>query len=483
MRILFLNPPSLSEENVVRDSIYGCWCKGKRIGGAMTPPYPQLELATLMKNEGYIGEIIDALAEDITFDQIKSKVSSFDVLVLLTSVMTFGEDAVILKEIKKANPGILSIVYGSLPTFMPEFCLKAEAVDIGIRREAEYVLRDFLRAYGSGGQDWKNVKGIIYRLDGKAVVNEFYPFIENLDELPFVDWTLLKNSNRYFNPSIKRYPYVTDLTTRGCFSKCIYCMSPGFYGAKVRARSAQNVLDGFRKHIENGYKEVYIRDELFTAFRSRNREICRGMLREKMDLTWLCSVKVGTANLDDLKLMKEAGCHTIKIGVESGSQKILDNIKKGITLDQTRQIFEWANSIGLDTHAHLMIGNPGETVETLGETIKFVKEIDPTTVTFGILTPYPGTKLFDTVTEKYPELKDEYNLPLDKLHTTSFYSDAYCQMAPNELEKWITRAHRAFYLRPYYFLKWAKKINSVSDLKKVAKAGLKVVDFSIRGDK
>ncbi|HKZ56956.1 MAG TPA: radical SAM protein [Thermodesulfovibrionales bacterium] len=482
-KLLFLNPPSLTAENVVRDSIYGCWCKGKRIGGAMTPPYPQLLLATVMKEEGYEVELIDALAQDVSFAELEEKIKEFDFLILLTSVMTFNEDEVIINLLREKNKNLKTVIYGSLPTFMPDFCLDSKAVDFIVRREAEFALRDFLNEYTRGdGEKWKNVNGIGYRENGEKKVNDFYPFIENLDELPFADWSLLKGGNKYFNPSIKRYPYVTDLTTRGCPSKCIFCMSPAFYGHKVRGRSVENVLEGFRKHIREGYKEVYLRDEMFTMYRKRNREICRAMIQEKMDLTWLCSAKVGTVNREDIELMKEAGCHTLKIGVETGSQEILNNIKKDITIEQVRETFKLTKEIGIDTHAHIMIGHPGETESTIKQTIDFVKEINPTTVTFAMMTPYPGTELFNIVLQKYPELGNKYTLKLEDLHTKTYYTDAYCDMPAEDLSEWVKEAHRSFYLRPSYMVKWLTRIRSYNDLVKVVKAGFNVISFSRDGD-
>ncbi|KJJ85017.1 Fe-S oxidoreductase, partial [Candidatus Omnitrophus magneticus] len=133
-------------------------------------------------------------------------------------------------------------------------------------------------------------------------------------------------------------------------------------------------------------------------------------------------------------------------------------------------------------HAHIMIGHPGETETTVRQTIEFVKELDPTTVTFGMMTPYPGTELFEIVLEKYPELGDKYTLRLEDLHTKTYYTDAYCDMPSEELSEWIKKAHRDFYLRPSYILKWLGRINSIDDLLRVIKAGIKVGRFSISGE-
>lgn len=480
MRVLLLNPPNIHAENIIRDAIYGCWCKGKRIGGITTPPYPLLLIGTILENEGHQVRLIDAQAQSIP--DLNEKILNFDIVVILTSVMTFNEDAEVLRILKGYNPKLTTLVFGAHPTFLPELCLKREGVDIIVRGEGEFVIRDLVNALGKGDSFWRKIKGIGFREGQNIQINELYPLIKNLDELPFVNWSLLPQNYHYFNPLVRRHPYVTDSTTRGCPGRCIFCMNPGFYGKKVRGRSTENVLEGLEKHLSDGYKEVYFRDEMFTTFRKRNRQIYQGMIKNKMDLTWFCSAKIGTIDKEDLRLMKEAGCHTIKFGVETGVQEILNNIKKDITLEQTRQTFRWCQEVGIDIHAHLMIGCPGETTETIKRSIRFIKEIEPTTITVGIITPYPGTPLFELVVEKYPEIKETYSLNLDILHTKAFLTDAFCEIPGEELEKWVRKFYAAFYLRPVYIFKWLKKVKSYRDLERVVKAGVKTIGFSIRGE-
>lgn len=482
MKVIALNPPSIGSDNVIRDVVYGCWCKGKRIGGAKTPPHPLLLIATILKAQGHEVKMIDAPAQHLNMDSLITEIGDTAAVIINSSVMTLSEDAQILKTIKDNLENIKTIVFGAAPTFMPEFCLRFEGIDIIVRREPEFIIRDLINCLDSHVSEWHDIKGIGYRQNSSPVINDFYPFIENLDELPFVDWDLLPSGLDYFNPIVRRYPYVTDLTTRGCPGSCIFCMSPPFYGCKIRGRSAANVLEGFRRHIRKGIREVYLRDEMFTSLKARNREIFKTMITEKMDLSWICSVKIGTVNKDDLQLMKEAGCHTIKFGVESGVQEILDNIKKGITLDKIRDTFRWVRQLGISTHAHIMIGNPGENKNTLKETIRFLKNISPTTVTFGIITPYPGTPLFERVAEKYPEIRSGFSLDIKTLHSSSFFTDTFCELSADELAYYEKAMHRWFYWRPLYILNWLRRIKSVSDLTRIVKAGSKILDFSIRGD-
>lgn len=484
MKILLLNPSSFFTSNVIRDAIYGCWCKGKRIGGALTPPLPLLSIGTVLKQDGHDVTLIDAPAQRITLQELELKVKAYDIIVVLTSVMTFQEDDNILRLLKEKKPSLKSVIFGSLPTFIPEFALSQEhkGVDIIVKGEAEFVLKELLNKMENSA-DWRAQKGIGVRENEKVIINEDFPYIENLDEIPHTDWNFLDPDSVYFNPLIKRYPYVTDLTSRGCPYKCTYCMAPRFYGKKVRYRSIGHVLEGFRQYKKRGIKEIYFRDELFTSNRSRIVELCEKMIEENFNFSWLCSAKIGTVDLELLKLMRKAGCHTIKYGVESGSQEILNKIKKGIKVDQTIQTFKNTHEVGIDSHAHVMVGLPGESEDSLNLTLKLLKKIDPTTTDIGIMTPYPGTEIFDEMAIKSPSLSKDLFLNLEMLHSKSFWAKEICKVSDKDIEKWLKKMHRAIYLRPSYILKWLKKIKSFPEFIQVAKAGFNVIYFSFRGDK
>jgi len=246
--------------------------------------------------------------------------------------------------------------------------------------------------------------------------------------------------------------------------------------------SAKRVLEEIREVVKLGYKEIFFRDEIFTAFKERVKEICQGIIKEKIDISWIVSSRINTLDREIMDLMEQAGCHMIRLGVESGVQKLLNNIKKGIKIEQTEQVFKWAHEIGLDTHAHMMIGIPGETADTIETTINFILKIDPTIVTFGILTPYPGTQLFLELRQKYPEVGDGTVMDISKLHTHAFYNEHFTELSSAELEKYIRKVYRKFYLRPSYILKWIKKIKSLDEFKRITLAGIHVFGFIAGGD-
>lgn len=181
--------------------------------------------------------------------------------------------------------------------------------------------------------------------------------------------------------------------------------------------------------------------------------------------------------------MKKAGCHMIKFGVETSSNTILANYKKGTTAEQTEQAYRYAAEVGLDTHAHLVLGGQGETEATLQNTIDFVKKIDPTTASFGILTPYAGTEMFDQVAAEHPEIADGADSNMENLHVSGFYSESICGMSGDELHRWLIKAYRSFYLRPSYIWKRLRGIQSLSEFMVLVIAGTNIFQFSVSGKK
>ena len=480
MEIMVLNPSSRVTKNIVRDVLYGCWCKGKRIGGGTVIPFALLELATVLKQDGNAVVFWDAQAEQCPLEDIAKVIPDFDMVVISTSTMSFREDTSTLLELKKVHPELKTVIFGSHPTFMPTYCLAHPGVDIIVRHEPEFIVRDLVREIRNKG-NWQTIKGIGFRDNGGKVLNPAYPFID-LNQLPFTDVTLLSQKVDYFNPIVRRMPYITTTTSRGCPGRCTFCPAPYFDGMKVRFQTADYVIKEIQYFLRHGFKEVYLRDDTFFVHRKRDAQICQEIIRRKFDVTWLANARISLINKETMALAKEAGCHTIKFGIESGVQEILDRMKKGHTLAQARQVFRWAREVGINTHGHVMLGNPGDTPETVQQTIDFVIELDPTTATFGICTPYPGTPLFDEVAQAFPEIADGTESDLSRLHTQGLFNEHYTQLTREELEKSVKKAYWKFYVRPSYFLKSLNSLKSLDDIKRVSIAATNVLDFAIRGE-
>ena len=286
--------------------------------------------------------------------------------------MTFREDTEFLARAKTENPALMSAVFGSHPTFMPRYSLVPESVDFIIRHEPEYILRDLAAALERKDDSWKGVKGMGYRVSRQSavgsrqsrdkessnfnlqssivehedqgpdtgnrepetgefdyVINEDYPFIEDLDELPFPEVDLLPKDIHYFNPIVKRLPYITASTSRGCPARCRFCTAPAFDGKRLRFQSADYVIEQLEYFMSKGFREVYYRDDTFFVNKKRDLAVCEKILEKNLDITWLANARIGMIDKETMALAKKAGCHTIKFGVESGVQEILDKSAPG----------------------------------------------------------------------------------------------------------------------------------------------------------
>ena len=473
MNVLVLNPPTDHEGSIVRDMLYNCWCWGKRIANAESPPVNSLYVATVLKESGANVDFIDA---DAIYNTRKEFIDSikkgYDFLALSTSSMTFLEDIDTVRIIKEKMPDVKTIIFGSHATFYSEKVLSMPEVDFIISGEAENPIRDLI-----SNKNPEKIKSIGFKENGKLRMNRERYDVANLDELPFPDWTMLPKNLVYFHPLVERIPWTTAVSSRGCSGRCNFCISPSFFG-KYRQRSAENVVNEMKHIAELGYREVFYRDETFTVSRKRTLEICKEIIASDLDISWICNSRVDTIDKERMVAMQKAGCHTIKFGVESGNQKILDNIQKGTTLKQARNAFRIAREIGLKTHAHFMLGCIGETKETLRDTINFAKEIKPTTATFNIFTPFSGTPVYDLVLKEL-EKKDADGTEIDLSieHAQAYYNELFTELTNEEISKAIRQAYREFYLRPSYFFHRMKMINSVDRLKKDIKSGIAISSF------
>jgi len=481
MRVLVLNPSSKFSKNTVRDVLYGCWCKGKRIGGGTVPPFALIQAATVLKQSGDQVEFVDAQAERKDLDSLSSIIRNVDLVVISTSTMSFCEDVETLSKIKDINRKIKCIIFGSHPTFLPNHSLDADSVDMIIRREPYFILRDLSAAMERGGESWKSIRGIGYKDRGRVVLNPLYPFID-LNLLPLPDVELLPKDRFYYNPLVKRLPYITSVTSNGCPGKCTFCTAPYFDGMQMRFKSADYVIGELEYYRSKGIREVYFRDDTFFVDKDRDRRISEEIIARKIDISWLCNTRVDMVERDLFKLARDAGCHTVKLGIESGVQRILDGVKKGYSIEQGLEAFAVLNDIGIRTHAHVMLGMPDETEDTIRETIRYVVSLNPTTVTFGICTPYPGTPLYNQLVKTFPEIGDGTQADFSKLHTQGVFNEYYTHLEREELERYLKSAYRRFYLRPGYFIKTLKGLRGREDFNRIARAACNVLDFSIRGE-
>lgn len=379
MRAAFLNPPSGISE--ARDLLYGCWCRGKRIGRASFPPLSLLYPATLLKENGHEAKLIDAQALRMDKEQAMGAIKKYDPDFLILAIdQPMQKDIAFLSETKKQNPRLQTAAFGAWTTFSPRESTCNHIIDFGIVGEPEGAI------LALAGREERNKQP----KKGKILVSKN---TENLDDLPIPDRGMLPPPELYYNPLVSTRKWTTAMTSRGCPHSCMFCTSPSFYRKKTRERSAKSVVEELAYLQGLGYREVFFRDEIFTRNEKRTREICSLILKEGIDLGWIANSHVNHAKPEILRLMEKAGCRVLKFGVESGSQRILDAYKKGITIPAIKKAFKNAHSCGIRTHAHFILGCPEDNARTLEETITLAKEIKPTTATFNPLRVMKGTPL------------------------------------------------------------------------------------------
>lgn len=476
MKILILDPPSMHSRNVVRDLLYGCWCKGKRVAGVEFPNMDLLRFYTILKETKNNIRFIDSAKENLNPNSLMATVKDFmpELVIITTSTMSFKEDCDILKKIKTIT-GCKTVALGSHVTFFPKFALKNEGVDFIIKHEAEFTIKRLIDKL-SKRKDYRNLKGIGFKAANKIFVNKDEEFEQNLDKFPIPDRQPILGF-AYFNPLVKKIPWTTMITSRGCLNKCNFCTSRQFYGSRYRFNSPERVVKEIKYLVRLGYKEIFFRDENFTADNKRVKDICKAIIKEDIKVSWICSSRVDTVNEGLIMLMRKAGCHMIRFGVESGNQNVLDNIKKGITLEQTKETFRLCHKHKMDTHAHLMVGCVGENWRTIDDTIKFVKMLNPTTLTCGAYTPIPGTDIFAKIKKENPDIKDGSDCNLKFLHEKGYLSKFICELNDREVGKAVKKVYMKLYLRPSYILNTFLRIKSIDEFRRVLLSAINVLSF------
>jgi radical SAM superfamily enzyme YgiQ (UPF0313 family) len=401
-------------------------------------------LAAVLEKNGYEVDIIDCQALNLSFSEVKKEISERqpDVVGLTSTTLTYKSAVHIVKIAKEVNPNCLTLIGGVHVTFWDHEALdECPQLDIVVRKEGENTLLDLVQKLDAG-KSFEDVLGITYRKDGKPVKNPDRPYIKDLDSLPFPAhhlWPL---------DSLKKYGNIIFplMTSRGCTYWCEFCSAVRMFGRRFRMRSPKNVVDEL-EHLHNtfGADNFTFYDDAFTVDQSRVEEICKEIHNRKLRVTWDCGTRVDMVTKDLLQKMREAGCIAIWLGVEAGSQQVIDAMGKGFTPRTTKNAFKLAKEVGMMTIASVVFGFPGETRETAWETIRLVEEINPDDIGYYIATPYPGTPMADYVKKRDWLRVTDFNkydtaTPIFEIPTLSM----------QELKEIREKALQRFYLRPTY---------------------------------
>lgn len=439
------------------------------------PPLGLMYLAAYLRDQTHHEvAILDCPAEQIGYPALAKELERRAPDVVGLTALTFHLLDVVAtaKLAKEVNARTHVCLGGPHAHIFPRETLAFPFVDSVVRGEGEQAFAELMAAI-AGERAFETVKGCFFKRDGEVVENEPRPFIEDLDSLPFPARDLTPTS-RYHSVLGRKSIAATMMTSRGCPYRCVYCHRPHL-GKKFRARSARNVVDEVEDCLRMGIGELLFFDDTFTVRRERVLGICEEIAARKLKTRWSARARVDTVDEEMLVAMKNAGCVRLSFGVEAGTQKALEALGKGITLEQARTAIRLAKKVGVTALADFMMGSPGETRDDVLQTIEFALELDPHFAQFTVTTPYPETELYRRGLES-GVLKQDYWRALAKDPQEGFETPVWEEnLSKPELVELLRLAYKRFYSRPGYLAKSVLRVRSLAELKRKAAAGLKVL--------
>jgi len=471
--IVFINPPSDIGAR------YGLLASA----GGVEPPFGLCYLAAAARARGYDARIVDAQALALSAVETAKLVADQkpDFIGLTAATSSIKSAAEVASLVKKNVPGVIAMVGGCHLTAQPKKTMDTfPDFDIGVIGEGENTLPELLDSL-RGHKDLNSIEGIVYRNNGKAVVTEKRARIQNLDSLPFPAFDLLPDIPRHYRipvQSIDNYPAVSLVTSRGCSGKCGFC-DRSVFGNEVTCHSADYTLNLMRQMKERcGIRSILFEDDNFMALlRGKRKDFIKKLTDGNLNITWACAGRVDDADEELLRSMKEAGCYQVLYGIESGSQKILDGLRKGITIEAATRALAMTKKAGIRTKGFFIAGSPGETNETLAATGELMMKADLDDISITCYTPYFGTEIYDGI-NRHGTLSGEI----------SRYSQFDAVFIPRglereEIEKFIKNAYREFYLRPSKIIGYARRVKSPEHLKQLALAALGPLKYIFSANK
>ena len=455
MKILLIQPPP---RKIVKENI-------------VVPPLGIAYLAAVIEKQGHSVSIIDAFAEALDLHSLEDRVKKIAPdLIGITGMTPVIDNAFRTAGICRRYAKYVVIGGPHVSVAGSKVFEQCPDVDYVIQGEGEISFPLLVEAL-ERNKDITNVPGVITR----DFSNLPSPLIDELDSIPFPARHLLPNERyRYILSSGK---VTTMFTSRGCPYHCVFC-DKAVFGSKWRARSAANVLDEIELvRRDYGIDSIIFYDDLFTLDKKRVLEICQGIIDRELKIEWKCEGRVNLADKETLTLMKKAGCSMIAYGVESGNQKGLDYLNKGTTVEQIRNAFELTKRSGIRPMAYFVLGIPVETYDDELRTIDFAKEIKPAYAQFSVLSPVPGTKLYDDAVRMGWYKEVEAKNPMDKdVNRPAIINENWDE---EKLVRILREAHRRFYMSPWYIMERIKEVTSFKDFMRKAMAGMKMLRWYI----
>jgi hopanoid biosynthesis associated radical SAM protein HpnJ len=458
MKPLFLNPPTFEDFDGGAGARYQA---SREVTSFWYPTWLCFPAGMI---EG--SRVVDAPVQRLTLDDCLEIARDYDIVVMYTSTPTLNIDIETARRIKERKPSTIIVFTGPHVTVLPEESLTVArgAVDVVCRGEFDYTVKEL-----SEGKPWHEIDGISFVREGKITHTGERAPIEDLDALPFASQVYLRDLpiNEYVIPHFL-HPYVSIYSSRGCPSKCIYCLWPQtFSGRKMRTRSPENVYQEVKWIIDNipGIREISFDDDTFTADREHARAVAEKI--KPLGISWTINARAN-CDYETLRIMKEAGLRHVVVGFESGNDQILKNIKKGVTRAEAIEFTRNCKKLGLSVHGAFVMGLPGETRETIKETIEFACCLDINSIQASLASPYPGTEFYELCKKEGWIASDDF---IDETgHQTCVIN--YPHLSNKEIFDAVETIYNKFYFRPkYIFRSIIKMISNGEERKKMLKEG------------
>jgi len=384
MKTLLLNPPSFPQFDGGAGSR---WPATREIASFWYPVWLAYPAAMIPESR-----LLDAPPHAITPEETIAIAREYEFVALYTSTVGWNNDVQLAAIMKATKPDLKIAFVGPPVTVQPEEALRASpAIDFVVRKEIDYPLTEF-----AAGKALTEIPGVSFRNDHTIVHNPTRPPIEDLDALPYTTEVYKRDLDiTKYNVPFLLHPYVAFYTSRGCPALCTFCLWPQtISGHTWRTRSSANVAAEVRRAQElfPEMQEIFFDDDTLAWGKQRTLKLCEAL--KPLKQTWSCTSRVHT-DYDTLKAMKEAGCRLLIVGFESGDPQILENIKKGATVEQAHSFMKNCKKLGIVVHGDFIIGLPGETPETIKRTMQFAKQLDCETIQVSIAHAYPGTEFDD----------------------------------------------------------------------------------------
>jgi len=439
------------------------------------PPIGLLYLAGyLLEHSQYEVHVLDPQAEKLSHEETIKRIVAIGPDVVGVHMLTFHliDSLKMIQNIKKILPKTRIICGGPHVHIYPRETLMQPGIDFTLVGECEQTFKIFLD-YLENKCPITDVNALYYfDHEGNIQNTTRSPLLANLDELPHPARNLL-NPTFYSSVLAKQSVTTTLMTSRGCPYKCIYCDRPVF-GKDFRARSPENVLEEIEQCIQLGIFEFNIFDDTFTIDRERVIAICNLIIERKLPIRWTCRSRVHLVSEEILDRMKKAGCGRISFGIETADDKVGRILKKGSDIDQAKYAIRATKAAGIEVLADFIIGSPGESRNGINKTISFALEESPNYAQFSIMTPYPATPLYamglNTKLYKFDHWREFARNPDPNWETPIWHEN----FTKRELIKIVKQAYFKFYFRPEYLFTQLRSLQSFNELKRKARAGLKV---------